>query len=453
MGRKSKAQIAEEARLEELRYLYAIAEPNAEIVYNTREFPLLQGADAPIEESKKSPCVEKRELKAVEQTRLPAKAPKKPRKPRAKKKVKRDDIVEDIDSPEFKMFLLRTVGLADFRAFYDERERERQDADNREKQCTSAYAPDLRDEANIEIASAELTNYAEPISDERAELGEEVESREQEPLADDRLDDEEVVAEQEISIDVTSPTPDESDENKSEESVNAVEDETNRSEERVNTDKTSEDKRKQSVKRVKRVHEKAPNAESATELERERYIPGAIASASRDEALDVEELEALASAGNADAAYQLGRAYEEGRGVARNCELAVEFYESAAYGGSAAAQLALALCYLWASGVRGNKRLAYQWFRRAAKQGEPTALYQLGLCYSVGIGVDVDLTKAAKCFRRAAKLNNAPAQYAYAMALRYGHGVRVDRKLARKWFECAAENGVVAAERELRGNS
>ena len=89
-----------------------------------------------------------------------------------------------------------------------------------------------------------------------------------------------------------------------------------------------------------------------------------------------------ANEGNAEAQYQLGRAYEFGWGVPRNGAEAIKWFRKAAEQGNADAERELGWCYAGGLFVPRNKAEAIKWYRKAAEQGNTSALFGLGNAYS-----------------------------------------------------------------------
>lgn len=107
--------------------------------------------------------------------------------------------------------------------------------------------------------------------------------------------------------------------------------------------------------------------------------------------------------GDMEAQYQLGRIYDEGKGIPRN-----------------------------------SKEAAY-WYRRAARNGHTEALLALGKAFKSGEGVLQDNRIAAENFWRAAERGNAEGAYLFATMLQNGEGVERDLPRALKYYMQAAE--------------
>ena len=80
-----------------------------------------------------------------------------------------------------------------------------------------------------------------------------------------------------------------------------------------------------------------------------------------------------AAQGDADAQYNLGVMYDEGRGVAKDDAEAVRWYRKAADQGMASAQYNLGVMYDEGEGVTENNAEAVRWYRRAVAQGDADA--------------------------------------------------------------------------------
>ena len=77
----------------------------------------------------------------------------------------------------------------------------------------------------------------------------------------------------------------------------------------------------------------------------------------------------LAEQGDADAQYNLGLMYDNGRGVKQDDFEAVKWYRKAAEQGYADAQFNLGNMYANGRGVKQDDFEAVKWYRQAAEQG------------------------------------------------------------------------------------
>jgi uncharacterized protein len=95
-----------------------------------------------------------------------------------------------------------------------------------------------------------------------------------------------------------------------------------------------------------------------------------------------------AETGDAAAQFELGRAYEDGKGVEQNDEKAVEWLRKSADQGNAPAENAMGVMYALGRGVQRDKEEAVRWYKKAAKQGLPEGIYNVAISYYNGEGVE-----------------------------------------------------------------
>ena len=86
-----------------------------------------------------------------------------------------------------------------------------------------------------------------------------------------------------------------------------------------------------------------------------------------------QEYKASAEQGDAEAQFNLGWCYDDGRGVAKDYVEAVKWYRQAAEQGHPEAQFNLGCCYANGQGVVKDKVEAYAWFSWAAKADSDAA--------------------------------------------------------------------------------
>jgi TPR repeat protein len=125
---------------------------------------------------------------------------------------------------------------------------------------------------------------------------------------------------------------------------------------------------------------------------------------------EVSELRANAEEGESAAQYALGKAYQNGNGVALNDESAVKWYRKAAEQGNVAAQNDLGIMYRLGQGVNRDKEEAVRWYRKAAKHGNAQSMFNLGVSYYNGDGVPSDPTLAHAWFLLAKEAGNPSAE-------------------------------------------
>lgn len=160
----------------------------------------------------------------------------------------------------------------------------------------------------------------------------------------------------------------------------------------------------------------------------------------------VESYIDAANGGDADAQFQLGLIYFDGKAVKEDLLQAASWMRKAAEAGLPAAQFNIGLMYAHGAGVKQDHAEAAKWLRKAAEQGWRDAQTELGFAYTNGRGVDKNLTEAFHWFRAAAEQGNAVAQRVLAGLYFQGAGVKQDKKSAAKWATKAAEQGDLNAE-------
>ena len=146
-----------------------------------------------------------------------------------------------------------------------------------------------------------------------------------------------------------------------------------------------------------------------------------------------------AEQGHAQAQYNLGKMYEDGRGVQQNSKKAIEWYQKAADRGLHGALYTLGKMYEDGRGVQQNSRKAIEWYQKAADRGLHGALYTLGRMYEEGSGVEQDSRKAIEWYRKAAQQRHITAQYKLGEIYEYGKGVEQNDEEAVKWYRKAAK--------------
>jgi hypothetical protein len=105
--------------------------------------------------------------------------------------------------------------------------------------------------------------------------------------------------------------------------------------------------------------------------------------------------------------------------------------------GDAQAQFELGIRYRQGRDVPADLSLALDWFRKAAAQSNSDAMVQLATMYGTGRGVTKDLSQAVTWFRQAADLGHASAQFNLGGMYARGEGVAQDYIEAYKWQSLA----------------
>jgi serine/threonine protein kinase len=164
---------------------------------------------------------------------------------------------------------------------------------------------------------------------------------------------------------------------------------------------------------------------------------------------DLTELKKRAESGDAIAQYQLGRAFEKGRGVDRDDVEAVRWLQSSADQGNAHAQVDLGVAYCTGRGVTQNYSEGSNWFRKAAEQGDAVGEVNLGFQYEIGQGVTQNYAEAVRWYRKSAEQGNAHGQFNLGSMYLDGKGVSRDDSQGALWYLKASNQGDANAQNNL----
>lgn len=166
----------------------------------------------------------------------------------------------------------------------------------------------------------------------------------------------------------------------------------------------------------------------------------------KDAAKAFEWFQKAAAMGFANGQFKIGRAYEAGDGVPKDLAKAREWYGKAAAQGNVKAQVNLGGMYYLGEGEPKDVAKAIEWYEKAAGQGNSAAQYNLGLVYAES---KKDAAKAREWFEKAAALGEAKAQDALGDIYIKGEGVPKDAPKAVEWYQKAAGQGLAAAQNSL----
>ncbi|WP_281613937.1 tetratricopeptide repeat protein [Flammeovirga sp. SubArs3] len=163
---------------------------------------------------------------------------------------------------------------------------------------------------------------------------------------------------------------------------------------------------------------------------------------SKNEYGDAIKLLKIASKGGAaEASYQLGTIYEDGKNVTKDENEAIYFYLRALDGGIEKSELALKK--LPVADYPDKSDIYYQ--KYLGENGSAESDYQLGLAYKNGKEVDKDLKKSFDYFNRASKKDFPEADYELALFYKNGLlGIKDSRK-AIHYLINASNHGVKPA--------
>lgn len=146
-----------------------------------------------------------------------------------------------------------------------------------------------------------------------------------------------------------------------------------------------------------------------------------------------------AQSGDAEALYQLGVCYAQGKGVEQNYQMAGKMWLQAARQKHALSQMSLGILFEDGLDVTQNYAKAVQCYQIASQQNLPEAKVRLAKMYYKGLGVEQDTQKAIALCIQAAEQGEPEAQFYLATAYYRGIGkLNKNRNLAVFWYQQAS---------------
>jgi uncharacterized protein len=133
------------------------------------------------------------------------------------------------------------------------------------------------------------------------------------------------------------------------------------------------------------------------------------AAAQGSKSLSSVSLAQPAEAGDAQAQFELGRAYEDGKGVPQDDARAVEWFRKSAEQGNAQAQNSLGVMYALGRGIPRDREESVRWYKKAARQGLTEAIYNVATSYYNGEGIDENMSLAYAWMMAAQKRGDTQA--------------------------------------------
>lgn len=216
-------------------------------------------------------------------------------------------------------------------------------------------------------------------------------------------------------------------------------------------------------------HDEASRSADAMEFELDRIRLG--------------KLREQAEQGNADAQFDCGEMYRQGKGTEINFSESIYWYEKAALQNHLLAAAQCSIMYKAGEGTavddekslywcekaatqsnepftqylcgsmydsrsesESDKKRAMYWYEKAAMQGDIKAQFQCGWHYSKGEGVPEDKEKAFYWYKKAAEQGDSASQFNTGLYYSKGMGTENDEKKALYWYERAAMKGNIKAQ-------
>lgn len=160
----------------------------------------------------------------------------------------------------------------------------------------------------------------------------------------------------------------------------------------------------------------------------------------------MEQIQAKADKGDAEAQFNLGMIFLEGTEIPKDLEKGRMWLERAAQSGFAKAQFNLGVMYYQGiDGVKQNLPKARVWFYEASQKKDMLALFNLGVMAYRGEGGRQSFDAAKTSFTSAATLGYAEAAYNLGVMYAKGEGVKRDTLEAIGWFMIAEAQGSTKA--------
>jgi TPR repeat protein len=156
----------------------------------------------------------------------------------------------------------------------------------------------------------------------------------------------------------------------------------------------------------------------------------------------VDVLNRKAIQGDSNSQFELGRAYMNGTGVARDYTRAMVWYRKSADQGDYRAQTNLASMYRDGKGAPKDINEALNWYRKAAANGAGVATWILCNMLLDGKDVPRDVNEAVHWLKVASGNGMVAAQFKLAELYYRGSEVPVDYKAAADLMEQAAKGGI-----------
>ncbi len=186
---------------------------------------------------------------------------------------------------------------------------------------------------------------------------------------------------------------------------------------------------------------------SSTSMESSKYLAALAKQRKGEHAAAAGLFRQAAQEGHGGAAYELGLAYAQGRGVERNLDRSAAWINRAAASGEPRAQYLLGASYFAGNGVRQDHTRATEYLAAAATQGHARAQYLLAKSFANGLGVPKDPAWAGRWYGKAAQQGHIEAQYAYGVVWATGLGRPQNIEHGYFWLSIAAEGEHLEADR------
>ncbi len=151
--------------------------------------------------------------------------------------------------------------------------------------------------------------------------------------------------------------------------------------------------------------------------------------------------EQAAERGHGPAAYELGRAYNAGRGTERDLNAGAKWINAAAERGDPRAQYEVGAALYNGAGVGQDYVRAAEYLTSAAEQGHADAQFLLGECFANGRGVTKNISWAARWYGKAAEQGHPDGAFSFGVVQAAGLGLPANMSWGYAWLDIASTRG------------
>ncbi|MGN7294774.1 peptidoglycan-binding protein [Rhizobium sp. SAFR-030] len=154
-----------------------------------------------------------------------------------------------------------------------------------------------------------------------------------------------------------------------------------------------------------------------------------------------KSLSDAAAKGDAQALFEIGSRFTEGRGVTTDLAQAAHWYQLASDRGFSPAKYRLGNLYEKGTGVARDLPKAAGLYEEAARAGNASSMHNLAVLYASGATGTANYKAAVEWFSKAADLGVADSQFNLAILYARGNGTAQNLEESYKWFAIAAKGG------------
>ena len=161
-------------------------------------------------------------------------------------------------------------------------------------------------------------------------------------------------------------------------------------------------------------------------------------------------LQKYAEESHAGAQFGLALMHHNGLAGPKNYELSTKWFSKAAANGHTKAKVALGDIYMDGDGVEADCKKASNLFAEAMASGSELAQLKLARIHMKGLCGERNSKAAYDLLIPLAEKDNPFAQYVIGLMYKSGDGVEKSIDTADAWFQRAANNGSIAAAKQLK---